>query len=221
MDPLNLPKSTRVQRIIPKNAFDEFTSARQKKQFSENISRITWLYKLSPDTTNLESKEIKEIQIFRVELRQREPVQALLDIIDKSIPYTIVYLLEFDGQVMVSTSSKHPHPADDNKSVIDWTFTTDWKTYESFPLKLKLSKSIDEVYREVCAQISGETLTNLSLPAIIERRNRVKTLTSEIAKLKALIKKSDQFNRTVEFNLELKGKERELSHLLSNVKNEG
>ncbi len=217
MDPLNLPKSTRVQRVIPKNAFDEFTNARQRKQFSENISRITWLYKLSPDTINLESKEIKEIQIFRVELRQREPIQPLLDIIDKSIPYTIVYLLEYEGQVMVTTSSKHAHPGDDNKSVIDWTFSTDWSTYESFPLRLKLSKSIDEVYREVCAQISGEKAHNLPLTAIIERQSKVKTLRSEIAKLKMLVKKCDQFNRKVELNLELLSKEQELKNELSDL----
>jgi hypothetical protein len=36
-------------------------------------------------------------------------------------------------------------------------------------------------------------------------------------KLKALFKKSDQFNRTVEFNLELKVKERELQSLMSSV----
>lgn len=215
MDLFILPKNTRVQRVIPKNAFDEFTNGRQKKQFADIILRITWLYKLSPDTVNLEAKEIKEIQIFKIELKQKESVQALLDIIDKSIPYPIIYVIDFEGQVKVSTSSKHPHPADDNKSVIDWTFSTDWTSYESFPIKLKLSKSIDEIYREVCAQISGETTLNLSLPMIIERQNKVQSLSKEISALKSLIKKSNQFNRTVEFNLELKSKEREYQSLLT------
>ena len=66
MEVFSLPNAAKVQRVIPKNAFDAYTNAKQKKLFTDLIARITWLYKLSPDTVNLEAKEIKEIQICRL-----------------------------------------------------------------------------------------------------------------------------------------------------------
>ena len=37
---LNLPKSTVVKKVIPKNAFDAYTNTKQKKAFADKIVRI-------------------------------------------------------------------------------------------------------------------------------------------------------------------------------------
>jgi hypothetical protein len=89
MELFKLPHTAKVNRVIPKNAFDSYTTAKQKKQFTYLIARITWTHKLSKDTVNLEGKDIKEIQVFRIELKVKEEIQTVLDIIDKSIPYNI------------------------------------------------------------------------------------------------------------------------------------
>ena len=90
MDLFSLPHTAAVNRIIPKNAFDEYANTKQKRQFTDLISRIIWTYKLSPATINLEALEIKEIQIFEIELKIREDIGTILELIDKSIPYHIV-----------------------------------------------------------------------------------------------------------------------------------
>ena len=36
----NLPKSTVVKKVIPKNAFDTYTNTKQKKAFADKIVRI-------------------------------------------------------------------------------------------------------------------------------------------------------------------------------------
>ena len=62
MDFFNLPARAKVGRVVPKNAFDEYTNTKQKKLFTDCILRITWTHKLSADMLNLDTKDIQEIQ---------------------------------------------------------------------------------------------------------------------------------------------------------------
>src|SRR5690606_15360077 len=117
--------------------------------------RIIWANKLSSDTVNLEGKDIKEIQIFKIELKKRDEIQTVLNIIDKAIPYHIIFLIEHEGSIYLSTSTKHPHPTGENYSVIEWTFKTEWFLASDNPYKLEMKKSIDDVYHKFCLLISG------------------------------------------------------------------
>jgi hypothetical protein len=68
----NLPFNTVVQHIIPKNSFDSFTDSKQKEMFTKGIAKIVWSNKLSAETRNLQGKEIQEIQIFTIELKNKK-----------------------------------------------------------------------------------------------------------------------------------------------------
>ncbi len=92
MEIFDLPDKVKVNKVVPKNAFDSFINSKQKQLFTDLIKRITWEYKLSEATTNLPAKEIKEIQVFYVELKEKQEVKGILDIIDKAIPYPIIFL---------------------------------------------------------------------------------------------------------------------------------
>src|SRR5690554_2316255 len=110
MDFFNLPTRSKVGRVVPKNSFDEYTNTKQKKLFTDAIQRITWTHKLSSDTINLDAKDIEEIQIFKVELKEQLDILKILDIINKAIPYHIVFWVGFKDVAYISTSAKHPHP---------------------------------------------------------------------------------------------------------------
>jgi len=216
MELFKLPHTAKVNRVIPKNAFDSYTTAKQKKQFTDLIARITWTHKLSKDTVNLEGKDIKEIQVFRIELKAKEEIQTVLDIIDKSIPYNIVFVIEFDGRIYISTSTKHPHPINEDNSVIDWTFKTGWFPPSENKYTLQLKKSIDAVYHDFCIQLSGKSsMATKPLQDLIAYKKKVDALEKEIAKLKSGMASSKQFNNKVELNLKLKATEDELQSLLS------
>ena len=47
MEYFNLPDATRVNRVVPKNAFDKYTNSKQKKRFKDVVQRISWTNKLS------------------------------------------------------------------------------------------------------------------------------------------------------------------------------
>lgn len=199
----NLPKRSIVNRVVPKNAFDSYTNTKEKKLFTDVIEKIHWTNKLSADTINLPNHEIQEIQVFEIILRKKEKIEPLLNIINKSIPYHIVFILVFEEYRMISVSEKHPHPVNEDNAVIDWTFDSNWIIDSKFNYTLNLKESIDSVFSDICMQVSGNRDKELSLSQLIEKEQKIKRLQTEIAKLESAIKKSKQFNEKVELNMKL------------------
>lgn len=200
----DLPKSTVVKKVIPKNAFDAYTNSKQKKMFSEKILRIIWTNKLSQDTINLSGKDIQEIQVFEIELKEKLYIKDLLVIIDKAIPYQIIFKVKFNNEFYISTSAKHTHPTNDDNSVIDYTFSTDWNDEcELFPC-VELKNSLDWIYKNFCAQFVSNTSASKNLQEIIDKEKKIDSIKKEIEKIKSEILKCKQFNKKVELNLKLK-----------------
>lgn len=217
MKSFNLPKSTIVNKNIPKNAFDDYTNSKQKRLFSEKVLKILWGNKISNDTVNLPYSEISEIQIFEITLKTKELIQPILDVIDKAIPYHIVFRISHLDWSYISTSSKHPHPVNEDNAVIDWTFTVPWFKSEELLYHFSLTKSIDYVYKDFCAQLTGKLLGNQSMEELVKRQKEIHNLQTLINKLKTEISKNKQFKIKVELNIELKNLESELSKLLDNL----
>jgi hypothetical protein len=199
-----LPDSTIVNKVIPKNAFDRYTNSKQKQQFTDKVGKIKWMNKLSPETINLAGNDVKEIQVFFIELRQKDQIPELLKIINKAIPYHIIFTLSFDNKEMISATEKHTHPTNEDIAVVDWTFTTDWFTSNSNIYKLNLKRSLDFVFTDFVFQISGRTYSpELTISELISKEQKIKELTNRIEKLKTDIRNCRQFNRKVELNQEL------------------
>ena len=208
----NLPKQTQVNKSIPKNAFDNYINSKQKKLFVDIIERIRWTNKLSVETINLEGKEISEIQIFEVALRQKDNIEKLLEIIDKSIPYHIIFVLNFEDQVKISIAQKHLHPTNENNTVIDWTFKSEWLNKDLIKYQLNLKGTLDSVIKDFCIQLSGKKEdVDLSLNELVEKESQIEKLEKEINKLKSQIKRTKQFNQKVELNALLRQREMELN----------
>jgi len=211
MEQFNLPERTLVNRVVPKNAFDDYTSSKLKKLFSDTVKRITWVNKLSSDTINLNVKDIVEIQFFKIVLKQKTEIPRLLEVIDKAIPYHIVFWVEFEGEAYISTSSKHPHVTNNDIAVIDWVFVSDWFSIGNIPYELKLKGTLDDVFKDLCVQIIGESnLQEESMESILTNQQEIHRLKREISKLKLAISKASQFNKKVELNGKLHVLKKEL-----------
>jgi len=207
-----LPTSTIVNRVIPKSAFDKFSDSRQKRLFIDKVNKIRWLNKLSVDTINLVGVEVKEIQLIEIELRQKDLIPDLLKIIDKAIPYHILFILKYGDLYLLSASQKHIHPGNENLSVIDWTFSTGWIEKDLMCQEFNLKKSLDFVFADMIYQIAGKPRsTELNITSLINQEQTIKQLSRRIEKLKSEIKKCRQFNKKVDLNLELLECETKLS----------
>lgn len=214
MDFFNLPIRTKVGRVVPKKAFDEYTNTKQKKLFTDCIQRISWTHKLSADTVNLDAKDIQEIQVFKVELKQKSDILKILEIINKSIPYHIVFWVEYNQEAFISAASIHPHPTNDDVAVIDWTFTSDWFNKDDNSYAFNLKGSIDAVFKDLCVQLTGKPeLGKQSLGSILKNQQEVDRLKKEIRKLQSAISRSKQFNEKVDLNLRLKKAQKDLRRI--------
>ena len=201
---LKLPASTIVDKIIPKNSFEEYATAKQRKLLSSYVARIKWLNKISTQTVNLQGKEINEIQIFELELKEKFNINELLALINKVIPYQILFVLRFNEEVMYSVSKKHIHPANENQAVVDWTFSTTWTNVIDDQFEIQLSKTLDFVFQDICFKISGKNRSKeKDIETLIAKEQQLKQLNSEIEKTQKAIDKCRQFNKRVELNQKL------------------
>ena len=201
---LKLPTSTIVDKIVPKNSFDEYATTKQKKLLTSFVARIKWLHKLSNQTVNLQGKEVIEIQVFELELKEQTNVNELLLLINRVIPYPIVFVLRFNEEVMYSISKKHTHPTNENQAVVDWTFSTSWKNVVEDDFEISLSNSLDSVFQDICFKISGKNQgKEKDIETLIAKEQQLKQLNSEIEKTQKAIDKCRQFNKRVELNQKL------------------
>lgn len=207
----NLPKSTIIQKVIPKNAFDVYTNNKQKKAFAEKIQRITWLNKISFETINLKDVEIKEIQIFKVELKKKIEINDIVNIIDKTIPYHIIFLIYFNNEFYISTSVKHLHPNDEDKAVIDYTFKSVWLSIDDNPYTVELKNDLDWVFQNFCEQLKTVNTNASNIWELVQTQKQDDSLRKEIEKVKSEIARCKQFNIKVELNMKLKELEKSLT----------
>lgn len=212
----NLPKSTVVKKVIPKNAFDVYTNTKQKKAFADKVVRITWTNKLSKDTINLTGKEVNEIQIFEVELKEKVNIKDLLLIIDKSIPYHIIFKVNFGDEYYLSTSAKHIHPTNDDIAVIDYTFSSDWMNENVLLFFIELKNNLDWIYKNFCFQFINSNNEAKDLQEVIHQEKRLDQIKKEIEKIKSEILKCKQFNKKVELNISLQKLENKLRDFTNN-----
>ncbi|HLU87766.1 MAG TPA: DUF4391 domain-containing protein [Taishania sp.] len=198
-----LPSSTIVQKVIPKNTFDSFMNSKQKKMMSESIQRITWLNKIAVDTVNLQGNEVKEIQIFKIELKSNSGVIPLLHLMDKVVPYHIIFLLYYSDRWKVVTSIKHPHPVEEQSSVVDHAFETDWTTQEELVLKINLMKSLDYVMLDFYQQFTPQIRHADNLRNYLLEIKRQESFEKQVEKLRRGIARAKDFKKKVELNTQL------------------
>jgi len=204
MNLFDLPYSTEVNKVVPKKAFEIYSSPKQKKQFTELVQKITWLNKLSVETTNLNSIEIKEIQIFHFEMKSKQKIDSLITVVDKAIPYPIVFIISMENEFYISTSKKHLHPLNEDNAIIDWRFESEWILKEDNKFNFNLKKNLDEVFFDFCNQLVPPGKQKLkTVEELVEYDKNVNSISREINRLDVAIKNSKQFNKKVELNMRL------------------
>ena len=191
---LNLPKTTVVDKRIPKEKFYGKLDVRAdvKRAFVDQVKSITWRHKIAPSTMNLvPGKEVVEIEVFEIQLKTGVLDEAVLRLIDQGIPYYILFLLEFDEKVQVWTAYKE---IEGKKVTIkpNAYYHTEWMTLESLPLAVE-GLDLDAVYEHFVIQVGnlqiedGRTLEEQI--AVDEQKAK---LEKEIARLEKMARNEKQ-----------------------------
>ena len=215
---INLPKSTEFNKRIPKQKFYEKLNVTPalKRSFIDQIKTVIWRNKIAESTINIApGKAVTEIEIFEIQLNSSELDTDVLKLIDKEIPYHIVFILSFDGKYQAWTAYKEEAASGNSAFKVDTYYHTEWLEEEKLPLKAD-GLDIDRVYENFVRQIAGDALKNVndeSLKESVEREKRREQLKKQIAVLETKIRKEKQFNKQVEMNGQLKRLKKELEGL--------
>ena len=212
-----LPVSTEFKRRIPKQTFyAKLTLAPEvRRAFAEQINTIIWSNKISPETINLAPSEtVQEIQVFTIRLNQATLDARILQLIDKQIPYHIVFVLEYSNRQQAWVCYKEASFAGSNAFQVGAYYHTDWAKAGELSLCIE-GLSMEAAYEGFVRQIAGERLAASGrLKEDVERAKRRQQLEKQIATLEKKIANEKQFNRQVEMNGELKLLHGELNGLL-------
>lgn len=187
----NLPQSTIVNRVIPKKTFVNQLGAntRMKDHFTNDVARVEWLAKLAPSTINVaDGKEVHEITIFLVPIKDENCPDDIFSFIDSMIPRHTLFILRWGDMTCLHLNYKEWMESSTNT---DKTFRIA-KTYRSQWIKdTEISLSIegltmDAIYEALVRQVAGERIIiqSESLREDVEKSIQREMLLKEIEILK-------------------------------------
>ena len=206
---LGLPKTTEFNKRIPKQKFYENLSVTPavKKAFTEQIKIIYWRNKLAATTLNLApGEQVTEIEVFEVKLNSPDLDENVLRLIDREIPYHILFLLEYDGKYQAAVGYKEAAGSGKAAFKVDRYYRTEWLAEEELPLHLE-GLTIDAVYENFIRQIAGDSLSSgedTTLKESVEQQKQREQIEKQIAALEAKMKREKQLNRKMELKAEIK-----------------
>ena len=155
---IGFPEYAKVGRIVAKENFYSGIDIATKNLFQNEISRITWEYKLAPNTINLPAKKWPEMEVFRITLKNGEVPEKVLKAIDSAIPYPILFLIEKGTVEKAVISYKEQSQKDENFAKVDTYFFTGWNDPKLDEIKID-GLDIDAVFSNFVRQIAGDKLT--------------------------------------------------------------
>lgn len=215
---IDLPQRTAFNRRIPKQKFYENLSvtAELKRIFVEQINVIYWRNKISPATVNIAAGEnVSEIEVIEIRLNQPRLDKRVLQLIDREIPYHILFLLMYEEQMQAWIGYKEQSQGGTAAFKPGTYYNTGWQPVNEISLRID-GLNMDAVYEGFIRQIAGERLedkTGSDLKNAVARDERRQKLQKEIAVLEKKVRGEKQFNRQVALNGELKRLRKELEGL--------
>ena len=213
---LNYPESCIVNRVVPKTMFYKFmeVNPRMKSRFVNDVVNITWLYKLSASTLNVtDTEDMKEIEVFVVNLKQSDCPTDLFTFIDTNMPHHIVFVLVHDKSAMLLINYKDWTDDTHTKFRIRQAFASPWMPLEDLELTVQ-GQSLPRIYDNFVAQVSGIGEHKAgSMADIVALRKQIATAEAELQSLEKRMRKEPQLDRQLAMNKQVKAKRKELDNL--------
>lgn len=200
-----LPKVALIDKFLPKSTIFQqaWMKHTARDEFSKYVQRITWKYKLAESSIRIKKwTKTEEIQIFEVILKEKILSKKIFNIIDKIVPYPILYECRYNDHVayVILYNKEYYSTNRDEEIKFDLTWT-----------------NLDSVYKNIVSKfITAESIeTEEWFEELIDWKHKKEALENEIEKLKLKIKKEIQMKDKVPLNMELQKKKSELEKLLS------
>lgn len=164
------PQSAAVDRPIPKNKLYEQGAANSKlkQKFIDEVEKITWAYKLSAGSLNIQTDTLfQEVQIFRIVARRADVDMSIVKYIDKLIPTPVIFEIVHNDQVKVVAAYKRVSQADKSKIVLNKYYHSTWLAddqREPLPLILNLTDLYTHLIEQLLPSIANDGMTDKLQP---------------------------------------------------------
>ena len=199
---LDFPQKTFFNRVIPKAKFYEKLPVTQAVRgcFVNEIAAIVWRNKLSAETLNVQpGSRVQELEVIEILLKGEALNDSVLKLIDKGIPYQLLFMLKRGEEYQFCIGYKETEIA----SVKEY-FKTDWMTFEALPLQitgLTLDEVCDNFIRQINTRLASAEDMSLK-EAIADDAQRLK-IEKQIAALEKKMKAEKQPKRKFELHEEI------------------
>ena len=215
-----MPENAVVNKFIAKTKFYERAtlSSKLQNEFINKIQKITWKYKLAEDTIGISKTDsVTEIQVFEIELKEQAIPENVLKVIDKAIPYQILYQFVYKDNTAYGITLKGPilktMPEKESAGTRNYYFSQ-WNEDLIFDFT---GIDLEKVYQKLIkAFINNEAKNRSDFAAIIDADDKIKRLGKEITTLSSKIRKEMQFNRKVKLNKSLLERKKQLQSIKEN-----
>lgn len=219
---LKYPESTIVNRVVPKTMFYKFmeVNPRMKTRFVNDVVNIKWLYKLAASTLNVtDTENMKEIEVFVVNLKQPDCTTDLFSFIDTNMPHHIVFILVHDNHAMLLINYKDWAEDTHTKFKITQTFVSSWVSLDNLHLQID-GQSMSRIYDNFVAQVSGIGEHKAGCMAdIVALKQQIAAVEAELKSLEKRMRKEPQLDRQIQMNKLVKTKRKELKSLKNKLDN--
>ena len=201
---LQYPETTIFGQTVPKKYFyDKLeVNSKMKQRFVNDVEEITWLYKLAPETLNVQKGEqVNEIEIMLCPLKDVECPVDVFKFISQKIPYHIVFILQYGESYRLLIQYGKD------------SFVSPWHPREELSLKIE-GQTLDRIYDGFVGQLTGiGNKDSESLQEIIRLKKEIKKLSDKIETFQRQIRKEPQLNRQIEMNSEARAMKQQLQEL--------
>lgn len=187
---LDIPKKCYVNKFLPKKIFYEkiAISSSVKEEFTNQVDRITWLYKISSDTIGIsKTNNIEEIEVFKLDLKEKIIPKNVIKVITKGVPYKILFLLKYNEEYCYLLK-------------IDDIYNLEWNKDINIDFN---AINLEVLYENIAKTIIDKKEDNRNFEIIIEEKRKIDDLNKKISNLRSKIKSEKQFDRKLELNNEL------------------
>lgn len=187
---LDIPKKCYVNKFLPKKIFYEkiAISPSVKEEFTNQVDRITWLYKISSDTIGIsKTNNVEEIEVFKLDLKEKIIPKNVIKVITKGVPYKILFLLKYNEEYCYLLK-------------IDDIYNLEWNKDINIDFN---AINLEVLYENIAKTIIDKKEDNRNFEIIIEEKRKTDDLNKKISNLRSKIKSEKQFDRKLELNNEL------------------
>lgn len=206
---LDFSQSTLFNKRIPKQKFYEklSVSSSLERQFAKEIDKIYWKNKLSPETLNISAgTNVTEIEVIEINLKEQSISKNIIEIIDREIPYHLVFILRYKDFGQIWVSFKEDSKSYEGKFKVDSYYKTNWLKHDDLALHIE-GLNLDKVYENFILQVAGGKLqleNGSDIKEAISKAKKIKKLEAFIKTLEIKIRNEKQYNQQVKLMGELR-----------------